>query len=65
MNFQNRPPQANASEQKPAPTIEQSLKYMAWDVKGIVPAIKELTAEIRALRTGKAGPSMDNQENPF
>jgi hypothetical protein len=65
MNNQFKAQPSNDQPQKPVPTVEQSLKYMAWDVKGIVPAINALAAEIRLLRMGKSDQSGDAQENPF
>lgn len=47
MSFQR---QAPAQQTKEYPPIELSMKYAAWDIKAIPPAIKELTDEIRALR---------------
>lgn len=68
MNNQARGPsnQANDMAQKTPPSVELSLKYMAWDIKGIVPAIKELTAELRALRLARGGQvPVDSPDNFF
>lgn len=66
-------PATQSGEQgKPLPTVELSLKYMAWDIKKMVPAIQELTNELRALRMSLSGqlPTSNaqvssSQETPF
>lgn len=52
MSFQPRsqPMQQQQQPDKSLPPLEMSMKYAAWDIKSIPPAIKELTNEIRALR---------------
>jgi hypothetical protein len=39
----------NQNQQKPAQTVETSLKFMAWDVKTIGQEIKSLNITIQAL----------------
>ena len=62
------------NDQKPLPPLEQSLKYLAWDVKGINPmlekialSIDSLTNEIRSYKTGQTGCSNAKpyDDNPF
>jgi len=37
------------SEQKQMPTAEQSLKYMAWDIKQMAKSIEKMTHCVEAL----------------
>lgn len=37
------------NEQKAPPPVEQSLKYMAWDMKQLGVAVKDVTAELHSL----------------
>ena len=50
------------SEQKPIPAAEVSLKYMAWDVKGMANAMEAILKLIQA-RSGSS--YAQSEETPF
>ncbi len=68
MNTQFKSQPKIEGDAKQPPPLEVSMKYAAWDIKSIPPAIKELTNEIKLLRfaiLGKNEKSVDNPEIMF
>ena len=69
MNSQFKSQPKMDGDAKQPPPLEVSMKYAAWDIKSIPPAIKELANEVKQLRLailGKSEPAhQDSNEIMF
>ena len=64
MNSQFKGQPKMEGEAKPVPPLEVSMKYAAWDIKSIPPAIKELTNEVKLLRFAVLGKKESASDSP-